>query len=397
VTATDATPEAELIAEKVDGAAGALDRRGLDCWLTFCRETDATPDPSLPLLLDFDVVWPTAVLVFADGRSDVVLGRHDAPNARDLGVHRVHPYDESIRDPLLGVLRDADPDSIAVNYAEDDPMADGLSHGLYRRLTSLLDGTDYADAPVGGADLVAEVRGRKSPAERERIRAATATTEELLAGVGDAWSPDWTERDVADHLHAAAAGRGLGFAWSRDYCPSVHAGAAAPVGHTLPGDRRVPAGELLHLDFGVRRNGYCADVQRCYVRGEPSADLRAAFDDVRAAIEAGFDALEPGVPGRAVDRAARETIADRGHEEFAHALGHQVGRHAHDGATLLGPPWDRYGSAPDREVAADEVYTLELGVETDRGYLGQEEMVLVTDDGAEYLTDPQTDLWTLSA
>jgi Xaa-Pro aminopeptidase len=388
-------PESELVAEKVEQAASALDDRGLDCWLTVARETTAVPDPSLPLLLDFDVVWTTAVLVFRDGSSHVVLGRHDGPNARELGVHEVHTYDESIRDSLLSALQSGDPDRIAVNYSADDPMADGLSHGLYCRLRELLAGTDYEDSLVSGAELVGEVRGRKSPAELGRIAAATEETQTLLRSVGDVWDPAWTERDVSEYLHGETDDRGYGYAWSEDYCPTVHAGGAAPVGHTKPGDRTVPEGELLHLDFGVTVAGYAADVQRVYVRGDAGAALESDFADVRGAIEAGRDALEPGVPGYEVDAAAREELTDRGHDAFAHALGHQVGRHAHDGATLLGPRWERYGSAPEREVAAGEVYTVELGVETDAGYLGQEEMVLVTDDGAEYLTDPQTDLWAL--
>lgn len=44
-----------------------------------------------------------------------------------------------------------------------------------------------------------------------------------------------------------------------------------------------------------------------------------------------------------------------------------------------------------------EAYTLELGVETEYGYVGGEEMVLVEDGRARYLTDPQTGSWTLGA
>lgn len=71
----------------------------------------------------------------------------------------------------------------------------------------------------------------------------------------------------------------------------MHAGGDSPVGHTLPGDRTVPEGELLHVDFGVVRDGYAADVQRIWVRGEAGPELTAAFRDVRAAIDAGPSAL----------------------------------------------------------------------------------------------------------
>ncbi len=386
--------DADLIAEKTDQAQAALAEHDLDCWLTFARETTATPDPSLPLLLDFGVVWPTAVVV-APEQSHVVLGRHDAPNARTLGVHEVHPYDESIRDALQGVIERVDADRVGLNYDPDDPMADGLSHGLYRRLTDLLPDREL----VSAAEYVGQVRGAKTDAERERIDAAVATTERLLGDLRERYRPSWTERDVATHLRGRMDALGLETSWDRAYCPSVHAGGDSEVGHTKPGDRTVPAGELLHVDFGVRVAGYCADVQRTFYRPEhgedPPDEVRAAFDAVRAAIDAGAAALEPGVAGHEVDAVARETVTERGYEEYAHALGHQVGRHAHDGGTLLGPQWERYGAAPRRQVRAGEVYTVELGVETAAGYVGGEEMVVVGDD-TRWLTEPQRSLWELS-
>jgi Xaa-Pro aminopeptidase len=45
-------------------------------------------------------------------------------------------------------------------------------------------------------------------------------------------------------------------------------------------------------------------------------------------------------------------------------------------------------------VEAGNVFAIELGVQVPgRGYVGCEENVLVTPQGAEYLSDPQTDLW----
>lgn len=386
-----------LVAEKTDQAVEILADEGVGLWLTYCRETAEIPEPCLPFLLGFDVVWPTMVAVAPSGEKHVVIGRHDAPNAEALGVYEVHPYDESLAEAVLSVLDAVDPEEIAVNYSDDDVTADGLTHGLYRRLTDLLDGTEYEGRLVSAESVVARLRGVKTDTERRRIRAAADRTLGLFDGMQGAWGPDWTEADVADWLHARMVDEGLDSAWSRDYCPTVHAGGASEVGHTKPGDLALPPGELLHLDFGVKVEGYAADLQRVFYRsgdgddGEgPPADLRTAFEDVRAAIEAGKGRLESGVRGHEVDAVARELIVDRGHEEFQHALGHQVGRAAHDGGTLLGPEWDRYGDAPRREVREGEIYTVELGVDTDYGYVGLEEMVEITGDGAEYVVEPQT-------
>jgi Xaa-Pro aminopeptidase len=391
--------DTDVVAEKSRQATEVLREQDVDAWLTFARETTEIADPCLPYVLGFDVVWPTVVLFTQDGDSHVILGRHDAPNAEHLGVHEVHAYDESLREPLLDVLDATVPDEIAINYSKNVNTADGLTHGLYRRLVDLLDGTGYADRLVSAESVVGQLRGVKSPTERERVVAAAERTEALFEALAEAWEPSWSERTVSDWLHARMREEDLGSAWSWDYCPTVHHGGASEVGHTLPGDLTLPEGEVLHLDFGVRQDGYAADVQRLYFRGDRSdipEELQSAFDDVRSAIETGKAALEPGVAGHEVDTAARERFLDLGRPEFMHGFGHQVGRRAHDGGTLLCPLWDRYGDAPRGTVRAGEIYTLELGVETEWGYVGLEEMVEVTADGAEYLVEPQRQFRTLS-
>ena len=80
-----------------------------------------------------------------------------------------------------------------------------------------------------------------------------------------------------------------------------------------------------------------------------------------------------------------------------YALGHQLGRAAHDGGTVLAPRWDRYGASPRGPVEAGNVFTLEYGTTVPgRGYIGLEEDVLVTADGVEWLSTPQRDLWLVA-
>jgi Xaa-Pro aminopeptidase len=389
--------EANLVEEKTDQAIAALDELDIDWWLTFCRETTELPDPCVPFLLGFDVVWPTMIIITADGQRHVLLGRHDAPTARELGVYEVHPYDESIDEPFHDLRQELDPQQIAVNIDEDDVTADGLTHGLYRRLENLLAETPQAGALQSATPVIRRVRGQKSETEHKRVQRAAETTTDLLGAMASTWRPTWTEADIAGWLHQRITDRGLDTAWSWDYCPTVHAGPESEVGHTVPGDRALAPGELLHVDFGVQQQGYAADLQRVYYlpredEGVVPSVLQAAFEDVRDAIAAGREALAPGVPGHEVDGAARDLITDRGHAAYAHALGHQVGRSAHDGGTLLGPKWDRYGESVEHPVRAGEIYTLELGADTEFGYVGQEEMVRVTGDGADWVVRPQTEI-----
>ncbi|MDY6817563.1 MAG: M24 family metallopeptidase [Halobacteriales archaeon] len=391
-----------IVEEKTTQASAVLDELGFDCWLTFCRESDAIGEPSLPFVLGYDVVWPAVVLLTADRDRIAILGENDATPAQELGVHDVYTYRESLEPILQDQLATIDPDTIAINYAEDFRTADGLTHGMYRRLVGHLDGTPYADRFVSASDVIRRVRGRKSPTERDRIYRAAETTEELLGRFAEAWEPDWTEAMIADWLHDRMADRDLGPAWSPAYCPAVDAGDAATAGHTIPGDRTLPPGEVLHFDFGVRYDGYTADLQRCYYRpsaeaAEPPVEVRTVFQDVRAAIDAGIETIEPGRKGRDVDAAARETLTDRGWPEPNHGIGHEVGREAHDGGTLFGPPWEPYGASVEASVHEGGIYAVELGVDTEYGYIGLEDMIEVTESGVEYVVEPQRSLRILGA
>jgi Xaa-Pro aminopeptidase len=175
-------------------------------------------------------------------------------------------------------------------------------------------------------------------------------------------------------------------------CPIVNVGPESEAGHASPrDDLRVEPGHLVHVDLGVRLDGFCSDLQRMwYVRraGEaaPPEDVRRAFATVVRAIEAGAAALRPGVLGHEVDAAARQRVTAAGYPEFKHGLGHGLGRAVHDGGTLLGPRWPCYGTTTERAVEAGNVFTLELGVPTAAGFIGLEEDVLVTAQGCVFLS-----------
>jgi Xaa-Pro dipeptidase len=394
--------DAVLIQEKVVQATEILNELDIDLWLTFARETSMNPDPVLELI-GVDVTWHSAFLISRSGDHRAIIGYYDADNVRELGAYAtVVDYHEGIRDHLLAALRHYDPQTIALNYSENDVSADGLSHGLFLTLQGYLQDTPYQDRLVSAERIIAAVRGRKSETEIERVRQAVATTEALFDEVEQFARPGMTQRQIAEFVQNRVDEMGLGYAWPKPFNPIVTCGPHSAVGHAAPGDVVLERGHLLQMDLGLRQNGYCSDIQRMWYvldegETEAPADVQEAFDVVYGAIKAGEAALKPGVPGWQVDAPARAYIVENGYPEYMHALGHLVGRSAHDGATVLGPRWERYAGICELPVEVGNIFTLELHVIVpDRGMMSLEEDVLVTEDGVEYLTNPQTALRYIS-
>ena len=107
--------------------------------------------------------------------------------------------------------------------------------------------------------------------------------------------------------------------------------------------------------------------------------------------------MKPGVAGFEIDAVARSIIVGAGYAEFPHALGHQVGRYAHDGTALLGPQWEKYAQKPFQKLEEGMVFTIEPRLTVPgRGVVTIEEMVVVTRDGAEWMGRPQKDIVLIS-
>jgi Xaa-Pro aminopeptidase len=391
-----------LLHEKADQVQPLLQETGLDCWLIFVRETELHPDPGFALVVGADVVRNSAFLFGRNGERSAIVARFDVANVRSTGVFReVIGYDEDIRGALRDVLLRLDPQRIGLNYSTDDVTADGLTHGQWLLLRDLLRDTPFVDRLTSAAPLLARLRGRKSPTEIERIRRAVAVTEAVVGRLTTQIRPGASERQLADFVHQEFQRRALTPAWAWDSCPIVNVGPDSEPGHTSPRpDLRVEPGHLVHVDLGVRLDGFCSDLQRMwYVRrlGEtalPEA-VQRAFATVVQAIQAGAEALRPGVAGHEVDAAARRVVVAAGYPEYKHSLGHGLGRAVHDGGTRLGPRWPCYGTTTERLVEAGNVFALELGVPTEAGFVGLEEDVLVTEQGCQFLSSCQRELFLI--
>ena len=125
---------------------------------------------------------------------------------------------------------------------------------------------------------------------------------------------------------------------------------------------------------------------------EAPLEVQRGFITIRTAIEQSRGAMKAGVTGNSIDVISREVVTDSGYPEYMYALGHQLGRVAHDGGALLGPLWEKYGDSPNQTLEIGQVYTIEPGLAVSQGYIGLEEDVVLTYEGALYIGEPQREI-----
>jgi Xaa-Pro aminopeptidase len=384
----------EIVREKIAQARRIVEELHLDLWMIFVRETMLQSDPVLPLMVGFDVVWPSFFL-FTPADAIAVVGNFDEEDFKRSGLFtEVHSYTEGVAQTIREILARRDPKTIAINYSVSDSSSDGLTHGMYLLLCDYLHGTPYAARLVSAEEVCSRVRSRKTPAEIARITIAAQMADDVWQSAIDRIAVGMTEREIAALIDDEIGGRGA----IPSFPTIVNAGDKTRPGHGKPTDACIEPGDLLHVDFGVRHRDYCSDIQRlAYFKrsheASAPADLVQAFEVVREIISESARHLKPGRKGSEIDALARQRLTSHGYPEYAHALGHQLGRGVHDGAAILGPLWERYGNTPTIPVAEGNVFTLELEIMLPGiGCVGLEEDACVTSDGAVFLGPRQLDM-----
>jgi Xaa-Pro aminopeptidase len=385
----------DLVKQKITQAQGILAELGIDLWLTLTRESESVPDPAANLISDQSVCWLTAFFITPKGENTVLVGALDAPNYERSGLYpEVVTYRHDVGECLRAILNRLAPRQIAINYSKSSYTADGLSHGLFLMLQEYLEGTPYTERLVSAEEMIARLRGRKTPLEIDRLRKAAQLAAQAWNDALPQIETGMSEIEIAALLENAILAQGV----TPSFETIVNTGSKTSPGHGAPTEAVLEPGELLHVDFGVRYKDYCSDIQRiAYFRkdGEqgPPQRVADAFACIRRIIVEAGQAYRPGTPGRDIDALARHILTTSGYPEYNYGLGHQIGQSVHDGGAMVGPPWRRYGEMVHLPLEANNAFTVELGVTLDGiGHVGLEEDLLVTPEGGEFLGPQQTSL-----
>ncbi len=254
---------------------------------------------------------------------------------------------------------------------------------------------------VGAADtddVLASIRATKTDAEVEHVRAAQraneaamARAEGLLAGAD---VEDGTLVHEGDPLTSEFVKREIEIELLRHGCNLDEAIVAGGSDAADPHDRGsgpLPAGEAIIVDVfpQSKETGYFADMTRTYCLGEPSETIREWYDLTLEAKRAALETIEADISGSEVHDAVCDVYEDAGcptlrsdestETGFIHSTGHGVGLDIHEFPRL---------SEDDEALEAGHVVTVEPGLyDPDVGGVRSEDLVVVTEDGHENLTD----------
>jgi Xaa-Pro aminopeptidase len=238
--------------------------------------------------------------------------------------------------------------------------------------------------PTSG--LVERLRAIKEPGELESLRQAAAISDAVFGALGEERFVGRTELELAWRVRELFNEHGSS-ELSFDTMVAAAENGASP--HSDNRDVAVSANTLVIVDAGCRVDGYASDCTRTFATGELSEELARAYAVCLEAQLAGLEAMGPGVSGRAVDAAARDVIAASGWgEEFGHGLGHGIGLEVHEAPTARAESTDT--------LEAGNVLSCEPGIYLpDLAGVRIEDMVLITDDGRERLTQVGKELVTV--
>jgi Xaa-Pro aminopeptidase len=320
----------------------------------------------------------TMLVLPVAGDAVLVVPRLEAPRVVERSSFAVHPWDET--DDPVEVVADL------LGPAPNGVVRAAIGDHTWARFVVELLAARPDLALRRGVEVTGPLRMVKDAAEIEALRRAAAAVDAIAVGLRDVRFSGRTEAELSREI----VERMLAAGHERANFAIVATGPNGASPHHEPTDRVIEPGDVVLCDFGGTMDGYCSDITRMFVVGEPGAEVQAVYDVLAAAQEAGVQSGKPGLACEAVDAATRAVITAAGYGEFfVHRTGHGIGTEEHEDPYMV--------AGNELPLAPGHAYSVEPGIYLP-GRFGMrlEDIVVCTPGGPERLTRAPRDLAVVS-
>ena len=173
----------------------------------------------------------------------------------------------------------------------------------------------------------------KTPAQIAKLREANLIVADVLDTLEAAAKPGmstWELNEIADKRLKQLKGESafLGYhGYPAVLCTSVN----EVVVHGIPRkDVVLKDGDLLSVDFGAFKDGWCGDSARTLPIGKVSDEARQLMDATRESLERAIAACQPGQRLGDIGHAVQSTVEPLGYGVVRQFVGHGIGRKMHE-------------------------------------------------------------------
>lgn len=268
-----------------------------------------------------------------------------------------------------GILQE----QLAAVGAKEVAFETSVTYATWNDRSKKFDNISWIPAPD---TLLADLRMVKTPEEVAKIKAACNLADRCLEHVQRMLQVGVTEYDICLDIEFFYRRNGAEVGFD----PIVVSGPNSAKPHGKPGERKLAPGDFVTIDCGARLEGYCSDITRTFVVGEPTPRHEEIYNQVLRAEEECCALLKTGANGKDIDAHARAVLAEKDLAQyFGHGLGHGLGLEVHDPGGM--------STRSETIMKPGMVITVEPGVYIPEfGGVRIEDDVLVTEGEPEILT-----------
>jgi Xaa-Pro aminopeptidase len=229
-----------------------------------------------------------------------------------------------------------------------------------------------------------KMRMIKSSNEIEALRDAARATENSILAAFEAAHVGDTELSIAKNIGVNLAKEGSFVSFSPKFFIALGSGDRCYINHPQPTEKRVENGEAIRIDLGPMFNRYWADVSGYAHVGKPDETFRRDYEKLVKIYHNLFDFVRPGLAASEVYEHCKSLFTKHGllwedPQAPQFCVGHGIGLEIHEAPTL--------GPDDCNRLEENMVLSLEIcGPWTQRQALAIEDLVLVTNSGAEWLS-----------